>query len=209
MEGGGQLSKKAAQAASKAAATFAPRASGNTGKNPAVKGSVLYQVFEVQVRVCVSSRSMRCQLTLLPTLQIVNVNYSSLTPGLSLSCAGISCCVCWGLISIQRHLAVRRAVHRASDGHVVPLVRPLFSRNECWVCFNSPPLEPSASLAPSESHPPLTVRILSTSVSSPFPQPHCPAPPPPYSMSNMPLGAAEGTVALGAWVGYSATRTRS
>jgi len=48
---GAQLSKKASQAASKAAATFAPRASGNTGKNPAVKGSVLYQVFEVQVGV--------------------------------------------------------------------------------------------------------------------------------------------------------------
>lgn len=48
-----ELSKKASQAASKAAATFAPRASGNTGKNPAVKGSVLYQVFEVQAYLAV------------------------------------------------------------------------------------------------------------------------------------------------------------
>jgi hypothetical protein len=30
------------------AQTFAPRASGNTGKNPATKGSVLYDIFTYQ-----------------------------------------------------------------------------------------------------------------------------------------------------------------
>jgi hypothetical protein len=34
------------------ASTFAPRASGNTGKNPAVKGSVLYDIFTYQAWVC-------------------------------------------------------------------------------------------------------------------------------------------------------------
>ena len=39
------------QAVTKAAATFAPRAS-TKQKNPAVPGSVLYTVFEVQAYVC-------------------------------------------------------------------------------------------------------------------------------------------------------------
>ena len=34
------------------AATFAPRASGNTGKNPAVQGSVLYGIFTWQAWIC-------------------------------------------------------------------------------------------------------------------------------------------------------------
>eukprot|EP01025_Chloroclados_australasicus_P006711 TRINITY_DN12139_c0_g3_i2.p1 TRINITY_DN12139_c0_g3~~TRINITY_DN12139_c0_g3_i2.p1 ORF type:complete len:207 (+),score=13.47 TRINITY_DN12139_c0_g3_i2:108-728(+) len=34
------------------ASTFAPRASGNTGKNPAVKGTTLYNVFTVQAWAC-------------------------------------------------------------------------------------------------------------------------------------------------------------
>lgn len=42
------LDKQVSKFARSAATTFAPRASGATGKNPAYKGSVLYTIFEVQ-----------------------------------------------------------------------------------------------------------------------------------------------------------------
>ncbi|CAG9467674.1 unnamed protein product [Pedinophyceae sp. YPF-701] len=41
----GSAKVDASSLAKKTAATFAPRASGNTGKNPAVRGTVLYDVF--------------------------------------------------------------------------------------------------------------------------------------------------------------------
>ncbi|KAL4444977.1 hypothetical protein ABPG77_004027 [Micractinium sp. CCAP 211/92] len=43
-----ELDKQVSKFARSAATTFAPRASGATGKNPAYKGSVLYTIFEVQ-----------------------------------------------------------------------------------------------------------------------------------------------------------------
>ncbi|PSC68220.1 hypothetical protein C2E20_8166 [Micractinium conductrix] len=43
-----ELDKEVSKFARSAATTFAPRASGATGKNPAYKGSVLYTIFEVQ-----------------------------------------------------------------------------------------------------------------------------------------------------------------
>ncbi|KAI3438390.1 hypothetical protein D9Q98_000822 [Chlorella vulgaris] len=42
------IDKEVSKFARSAATTFAPRASGATGKNPAYRGSVLYNVFEVQ-----------------------------------------------------------------------------------------------------------------------------------------------------------------
>ncbi|EFN57343.1 hypothetical protein CHLNCDRAFT_13259, partial [Chlorella variabilis] len=42
------IDKEVSKFARNAATTFAPRASGATGKNPAYKGSLLYTVFEVQ-----------------------------------------------------------------------------------------------------------------------------------------------------------------
>jgi hypothetical protein len=48
------LTKKAAAAVSKVGATFAPGARGDgKSKNPATKGTVLYQVFEVQAYLAV------------------------------------------------------------------------------------------------------------------------------------------------------------
>lgn len=41
------IDKEVSKFARNAATTFAPRASGATGKNPAYKGSVLYTIFEV------------------------------------------------------------------------------------------------------------------------------------------------------------------
>lgn len=45
------IDKEVSKFARSAATTFAPRASGSTGKNPAYKGSALYTVFEVQAWV--------------------------------------------------------------------------------------------------------------------------------------------------------------
>lgn len=45
------IPRQVSKFARSAATTFAPRASGATGKNPAYKGSVLYTIFEVQVRL--------------------------------------------------------------------------------------------------------------------------------------------------------------
>jgi len=45
-----QLEKELSKSIRQTATTFAPRSSTAKGKNPAVKGSVLYNVFEVQVR---------------------------------------------------------------------------------------------------------------------------------------------------------------
>lgn len=42
------LDKEVSRFARSAATTFAPRASGATGKNPAYRGSLLYTIFEVQ-----------------------------------------------------------------------------------------------------------------------------------------------------------------
>jgi hypothetical protein len=42
------IDKEVSKFARSAATTFAPRASGATGKNPAYRGSTLYTVFEVQ-----------------------------------------------------------------------------------------------------------------------------------------------------------------
>ncbi|PRW57081.1 resistance to phytophthora [Chlorella sorokiniana] len=42
------IDKEVSKFARNAATTFAPRASGSTGKNPAYKGSLLYTIFEVQ-----------------------------------------------------------------------------------------------------------------------------------------------------------------
>ena len=52
---GSQLDPEASVSkfARSAATTFAPRASGATGKNPAYKGSTLYTVFEVQAALAV------------------------------------------------------------------------------------------------------------------------------------------------------------
>ncbi|GBG59220.1 hypothetical protein CBR_g32237 [Chara braunii] len=50
--GGGGLSKELQKAVSKTATTFAPRASAPS-KNPAVKGSILYTIFEVQGWLCI------------------------------------------------------------------------------------------------------------------------------------------------------------
>ncbi len=44
------IPRQVSKFARSAATTFAPRASGATGKNPAYKGSALYTIFEVQVR---------------------------------------------------------------------------------------------------------------------------------------------------------------
>lgn len=41
------IDKEVSKFARNAATTFAPRASGSTGKNPAYKGSLLYTIFEV------------------------------------------------------------------------------------------------------------------------------------------------------------------
>lgn len=41
------IDKEVSKFARNAATTFAPRASGSTGKNPAYKGSALYTIFEV------------------------------------------------------------------------------------------------------------------------------------------------------------------
>ena len=42
------IDKQVSKFARNAATTFAPRASGATGKNPAYRGSTLYTIFEVQ-----------------------------------------------------------------------------------------------------------------------------------------------------------------
>uniref|UniRef100_A0A383VPR9 Uncharacterized protein n=1 Tax=Tetradesmus obliquus TaxID=3088 RepID=A0A383VPR9_TETOB len=49
------------------AGTFAPRASGSTGKNPAVKGSVLYNVFEVQAWVALLAGGLLSFNVIFPT----------------------------------------------------------------------------------------------------------------------------------------------
>lgn len=49
-----EAAKKADKNVKSIATTFAPRASGNTGKNPAVKGTVLYTVFDVQAWACMA-----------------------------------------------------------------------------------------------------------------------------------------------------------
>lgn len=47
------MEKELAKTITKTAATFAPRSSTAKGKNPAYKGSVLYNVFEVQAWLAV------------------------------------------------------------------------------------------------------------------------------------------------------------
>lgn len=49
-----QQSKAADKKVKNIASTFAPRASGNTGKNPAVRGSTLYNIFTVQAWICMA-----------------------------------------------------------------------------------------------------------------------------------------------------------
>ena len=49
------------------ATTFAPRASGATGKNPATRGSTLYNVFEVQAWVALAVGGLLSFNVLLPT----------------------------------------------------------------------------------------------------------------------------------------------
>jgi hypothetical protein len=49
------------------AATFAPRASGSTGKNPAVKGSVLYDIFTWQGWICMALGGLLSYNVLFPS----------------------------------------------------------------------------------------------------------------------------------------------
>jgi hypothetical protein len=206
--GGGwaQLAKKAAKAASKAAATFAPRASGNTGKNPAVKGSVLYQVFEVQV--CESVEPLHALSADAPAYAAIRekVNWWPLTLPVSLSRAqAYLAVVVGGLLAYN--------VIWPSDE---PSIARLMGMWSLWCALPSPTI--SAGFAPTLRHQkhcfashlpnltlPVTVRIHSTSHLFAV----CTIAPPSAAsfvlhVGTMTLAAAEGAVALGAWVGLAA-----
>lgn len=64
---GERVSKSMSRTAKKVASTFAPRSSTARGKNPAVKGSVLYTVFEVQAALSLVAGGLLAFNVVLPS----------------------------------------------------------------------------------------------------------------------------------------------